>query len=65
MTKLAYKNHEGYRYPTAGKAIHEADKEPDDIRWLRKTFHEIAGLLGYEIVGRVVIRDRKAKRTWR
>ena len=46
MTKLAYKNHEGYRDPTAGKAIHEADKEPDDIRWLRKTFHEIAGLLG-------------------
>lgn len=62
---MNYKNHEGYRDPTAGEAIHEADKEPDNIHWLRKTFREIAGLLGYEIVGRVVIRDRKTKRTWR
>lgn len=62
---MSYKNKEGYRDPTAGEAIKGADKEPDNIRWLRKTFVEIAGLLGYEIVGRIVIRDRKTKRTWR
>ena len=60
-----FKNGEGYRDPTPGEANKEADKEPDNIRCLRKTFREIAGLLGYEIVGRITIRDRKTKRTWR
>ncbi len=62
---MSYRSKEGYRDPTAGEAIKEVDKEPDNIRWLRKMFREVAGLLGYEIVGRVVVRGRKTKRTWR
>lgn len=60
-----FKNREGYPDPTAGDAIKEADRPPEEVSWLIKTFHEIAALLGYEIVGRIVIRDRKTKRIWR
>ena len=60
-----YKNREGYPDPTAGDAIKEADRPPEAVSWLIKTFHEIAALLGYEIVGRIVILDRKTKRIWR
>lgn len=62
---MDHKNGERYRDPTAGEAIKEADKVPDNVSWLIKIFHQIAGLLGYEIVGRIVIRDRKTKRIWR
>lgn len=60
-----HKNSEGYSDPTAGKAISSADKPPEAVLWLIKTFKEIASLMGYEIVGRVTLRDKKTKREWR
>lgn len=60
-----HKNSEGYPDPTAGKAISTADKPPEVVSWLIKTFKEIASLMGYEIVGRVTLRDKKTKREWR
>ena len=60
-----HKNSEGYSDPTAGKAIGAADKPPEVVSWLIKTFKEIASLMGYEIVGRVTLRARKIKRAWR
>ena len=60
-----FKNREGYQDTTAGDAMKEADRPPEAVSRLIKTFHEIAALLGYEIVGRIVIRDRKTKRIWR
>lgn len=65
MYKGIYKNGEGFSDRTAGDAIKEADRPPEAVSWLIKTFHEIAALLGYEIVGRITIRDRKTKRIWR
>lgn len=59
------KNKEGYPDPTAGKAIHEADKTPETVCWLIKTFKDIAALVGFEIVGRITLRDKKTKREWR
>ena len=60
-----HKNSEGYSDPTAGNAISSADKPPEVVLWLIKTFREIASLMGYEIVGRVTLRDKKTKREWR
>ena len=60
-----FKNREGYPGPTAGDAIKEADRPPEAVPWLIKTYHEIAALLGYEIDGTIQIRDRKTKRNWR
>ena len=60
-----HKNSEGYSDPTAGKAISSAVKPPEVVLWLIKTFREIASLMGYEIVGRVTLRDKKTKREWR
>lgn len=59
------KNKEGYPDPTAGKAIYAADKTPEAVTWMIKTFKEIAALMGYEIVGRITLRDKRTKRDWR
>lgn len=60
-----YKNSEGYADPTAGKAIKEADKPPEAVQWIIKTYKDIASLMGYEIVGEIVLRDKKTKRKWK
>lgn len=59
-----HKNGEGYPDPTAGKAIREADKPPEAVSWLVKTYKELASLLGYEITGRIHFRDKKTGREW-
>lgn len=58
------RNKEGYPDPTASKAIHAADKPPEAVNWLIKTYKEIAALMGYEIVGRITLQDKKTKRKW-
>ena len=59
------KNKEGYPDPTAGKAIHAADKQPKEVDWLIKTYKELALLFGYELVGRITLQDKKTRREWR
>ncbi len=59
------KNGEGYADPTASEAIRAADTPPKDIRWLIKTYREMAHLMGYEIVGRIALKDKDTGRTWR
>lgn len=62
---MLYRNKEGYMDKTAGQAIRAADQRPENVRWLIDTFHQLAHLLGYEIVGRVTIKDRDSGREWR
>lgn len=62
---MAYKNKEGYPDPTAGAAVRAADKPPEAIGWLAKTFRDLASLLGFEIVGRITFKDRNTGREWR
>ena len=57
-----YKNQEGYRDPTAGKAISDAYKVSKHTKDALKALHDIASLLGFELVE---IRDKKTGRTFR
>ena len=60
-----FKNAEGYPDRVAGRAIKSADKPPDTVSWLVKTYKELAHLLGYEIVGRIPLKDKDTGRVWR
>ena len=57
-----YKNQEGYRDPTAGKAIQDASRIPHHVKEAHKALKDIASLLGFEIL---VLRDRKTGRVYR
>lgn len=60
-----YRNKEGYTDKTAGDAIKAADTKPEPVSWLIDTMHQLAHLMGYEVVGRVTIRDKDTGREWR
>lgn len=61
---MIHKNKEGYPDPTAGQAMHEADKQPEKISWYIKTIKDLADIVDLEIIGYVHVRDRKTKRIW-
>lgn len=54
-------NKEGYRDPTAEKAVHNASKIPRRIREVMDAMNRIASLHGLEIV---VVRDKYTGREW-
>lgn len=56
------KNQEGYQDPTAGKAIHGAEKMPKHIEEVYDALNTIASLHGLRIVE---IIDKKTKKRWR
>lgn len=62
MRAIGYKNSEGYSDPTAGKAIHTADRIPTHICNAYKILNEVAGLMGLEVTA---VRDRKTKKEWK
>lgn len=57
-----YKSQEGYRDPTAGKAIQDASRIPHHVKEAHKALKDIASLLGFEVL---VLRDRKTGRVYR
>ena len=56
------KNQEGYPDPTAGRAIHNANKMPKAIKEVYDILDKVASLHGLEIIG---LRDKKTKKVWR
>lgn len=58
------KNAEGYPDPTAGKAIHKADKQPDNVELAIRLIKAVARECNVEIIGRIAIRDETG-RVWR
>ena len=55
-------NHEGYKDPTAEKAVRNASKMPKAIRAVYKVLNEVASLQGLEIIG---LRDKKTRKVWK
>lgn len=55
-------NHEGYKDPTAEKAVRNASKMPKAIREVYKALNEVASLQGLEIIG---LRDKKTGKVWK
>ena len=60
-----YRNSEGYPDPTAGKAIKEADKQPEEVSKVVEYLKGIASLMGYEVSNRIWLKDKKTGREWR
>lgn len=63
--KLSYKNKEGYPDPTANMAIYEVDRPPRHVLEVINVLKTIASFAGYEITGRIWLKDKKTGREWR
>ena len=61
-----YKNQEGYRDPTAGKAMAQINADiADRNHKLNQVFRDIAEIAGFEIVGRVTLKHKKSGKIFR
>lgn len=66
-----YKNTEGYPDPTAGMAIHEVQKEErrkehnEAVSTLITMLKQIISLAGFELVGRIVLKDKETGKEYR
>ena len=61
---MTYRNNEGYQDPTAGQAITSADRPPKQVAQVIYIFKLIASLAGFDIVGKIRLRDRETGREW-
>lgn len=59
------KNKEGYPDPTPYEAIKNVEAEVARVSWLVKTLHSVCELAGYQIEGRVVLKDMRSGKVWR
>ena len=58
-------NGERYRDPTADEAVKHADRTPEPVMKVIYLLRDIAGLAGFEIVGRICLKDKSSGREWR
>ena len=59
-----HRNKEGYLDPTAGDAIREADRPPEDLSRAIRLMKFAADCLGFEVGERIVLIDKKTGRRW-
>lgn len=68
---MTYKNTEGYADPTAGAAIIQAESKPKkkeynpEVTALVNILKQIIDIAGYEIVGRVTLRNKDTGKEYR
>lgn len=64
-----YKNSEGYGDPTAGEAVKmvakEEKKRNDSVTSLITMLKQIISLAGFELVGRIVLKDKETGKEYR
>lgn len=66
---MVYRNKEGYADPTAGAAIHEAEPKAKkkeynpEVTNLVSVLKQMIDIAGYEMVGRIVLRDKDTGRS--
>ena len=58
-------NGSGVRDPVAAKAIPEAGRAAEDLTRAIRLMEVAADCLGFEVVGRIVLRDAETGRVWR
>lgn len=58
-------NGSGYVDGTAFQAIKSADQQPEELNALIKVLKYIIHLSGYEVVGRLSLKDRKSGKVYR
>ena len=59
------KNASGYSDPTAYKAIKNIDRESARFYKLLHTIFNVCYLAGFEVDGRLALRDKRTGRVWR
>ena len=59
-----HRNKEGYPDPTAGDAIREADKPPENLSRAIQLMKFAADCLGFDVGERIVLIDKKTGRRW-
>ena len=66
---MGYRNKEGYPDPTAGKAIREVQKEEREritaVTSLITMLKQIISLAGFELVGRITLKDKETGKEYR
>ena len=66
---VVYRNKEGYADPTAEKAIgivaKEEKKQNEDVTILVNILKQMISLAGFEMVGRITLRDKKTGKEYR
>lgn len=65
VEKMYRKNAEGAPDPTATDAIREADKPPKQMSLFIKIIKSLAGILDYEIVDRITIKDNNTGKIYK
>lgn len=58
-------NGSGVKDYTAAKAIRKADVQPPEVNRLVEIMKSIADLAGYEIDGRIALKNKKTKKVYR
>lgn len=58
-------NHEGYQDPTADNAIKKTQQTPPEIMQVVNMMKAIAGVAGFDVIGRIQLRDRATGKEWR
>lgn len=61
------RNHDGYSVPEVTKfsAYLEPDRDERRFRKLLKMIFSLCEIAGFDLVGRVVLRDKRSGRTWK
>lgn len=66
---MIYRNKEGYADPTAGEAIgtvaREEKKHNEEVTNLVNVVKQIINLAGFEMVGRITLKDKKTGKEYR
>ena len=66
---MVYKNKEGYADPTAGEAIgtvtKEEKKQNEEVTNLVNVLKQMISIAGFEMVGRVTLRDKKTGKEYK
>jgi len=58
-------NSEGYKNPTAEEAIRKTVQTPREIMQVINMMKAIAGVAGFDVIGRIQLRDRESGEEWR
>lgn len=56
------RNKEGYPDPTAGRAVREADRPPENVVMFRRMLKAMSIIFRLRILGKVTIVDEKGRR---
>lgn len=59
------RNASGYRDPTAAAALKNVIEEEKKVSKLIKTLQAVAHLAGFEIEGRIVLKNKESGHIWR